>query len=124
MTKYRAQSVMVDGERFASQGEYRRWCDLRLLERAGQIKSLERQVSFPLEIEGRPVLIRSSGFPNGRKAKYTADFRYTENGVSVVEEYKGFDTAESRFRRAVAEAIHGFTIRITGAAAGKSGRAA
>lgn len=117
MTKYHAKPVVTDEGRFASQGEYRRWCDLKNLQRAGVIKFLERQIAFPLEVDGRPVLIKSKGFPNGRRAKYTCDFRYTENGVSICEEYKGFDTSESRLRRAVAEAIHGFTIRITGAAA-------
>ena len=36
------------GELFDSKAEHRRWCELRLLERAGKISGLKRQVSFEL----------------------------------------------------------------------------
>lgn len=116
-SKYRAKPVVADGERFPSQAEFRRWNELRMLERAGVISCLERQKAFPLVIDGKPILIRSEGYPNGRKAKYTADFVYFENDERIVEEFKGKDTTESRLRRAVAEAIYGFRIRVTGRAA-------
>lgn len=102
-----------DGVVFDSKGEMERFLHLKMLHRAGKISSLERQVRFPLDINGVPIKTRSEGFPNGRKCVYTADFVYFENGVRVVEEYKGFDTAESRFRRAVFEAIYKVEVTVT-----------
>lgn len=115
--KYRNKPVTVDGERFDSGGEYLRWQELLVRQAHGEISGLRRQVPFPLHVNGKPILIRSEGYPNGRAAKYTADFTWLENGALVVCEHKGFDTVESRLRRAIAEAIYGFTIQISGKAA-------
>ena len=40
-SKYHAQPVEIDGVRFDSQKEARRYSELRLLERAGEIKDLQ-----------------------------------------------------------------------------------
>jgi len=117
MSKYRAKIVVADGLRFHSQGEYARWLELRILEAAGKIKALKRQVSYALRIAGHPLLIRSDRYPNGRGCRYVADFEYVEDGIRIVEDYKGFDTSEARLRRAVFEATTGLRIRITGPAA-------
>lgn len=112
--KYHARRVSVDGEKFDSQAEYERWRELRLLERAGEISNLERQVKIPLEIGGRPIKVRSKGYPNGRPVKYWADFVYFENGQRVYEDKKGFDTPISRLKRAVVEAMYpGVEVRVT-----------
>lgn len=117
--KYRAKAVVCPetGAYFDSKGEYRRWQDLKLLERAGQITDLERQVKYPLSINGRPIKIRSKGYPAGRQCTLTLDYRYFEDGTLVVEDFKGYDTPASRLRRAVFEAQYGIPVRITGAAA-------
>lgn len=107
----------LDGNVFDSKSERARWDELCLLERTGVITNLRRQVALPLVIKGRPVKIRSAGFPNGRPAIYTVDFTYTENGLEVFEEYKAFDTPDARLRRAVVEAIYGIEIVVTGPAA-------
>ena len=44
MSKYHNRPVTVDGQRFDSAGEAGWWGQLRLLERAGEITGLERQV--------------------------------------------------------------------------------
>lgn len=108
-----------DGVVFDSKAELRRWEELRLLQRAGKISGLRRQLVFLIEIDGRPVKIRSRGFPNGRPCKYTADFAYTDiaAGKRVWEEHKGVDSAESRLRRAIVEALYNVEIVVTGAAA-------
>jgi hypothetical protein len=104
----------VDGIVFDSKGEARRWAELKLLQAAGLIWGLSRQVVYPLFINDEPVKIRSKGYPNGRTVSYRADFVYFENdNQQVVEDYKGFDDPCSRLRRAVVEAIYGFEIRIT-----------
>ena len=49
MNKYHNKKVTTsDGIQHDSQKEARRWCELRLLERAGKITDLQRQVEFEL----------------------------------------------------------------------------
>ena len=48
MSKYNSKKIKVGGMVFDSQKEYRRWCELKLLERAGKISKLKRQVTFEL----------------------------------------------------------------------------
>ena len=115
--KYRAQRTTVDGITFDSKKEARRWQELRLLEKAGEIRQLERQVRFHLwaYCSGAPkdIKIRSQGYPNGRAATWVADFVYHENGAQVIEDVKGMDTQVSRLKRAIVEAMLGTEIRIT-----------
>ena len=69
-----------------SQGEFQRWRELQLLERAGEITRLRRQDRIPLVGEGgRPILNE-----NGRHMKYVADFGYydTKEACGVIEDYK------------------------------------
>lgn len=117
--KYRAQAVVCPetGDHFDSKSEYKGWCDLKRREGLGEIRDLRRQVRFPLSIDGRPVVIRSLRYPNGRQVKYVADFTYTENGETVVEDRKGFWTSDAKLKVAFFEAQYGKRVRITGAAA-------
>lgn len=69
----------MDGRTFASKKEMRRYAQLKLLERAGEIENLELQPRF--------VLI-----PKPNKISYYADFKYTENGKEVIEDVKGYET--------------------------------
>lgn len=110
--KYSAVREVVDGHTFPSRREARRYRQLKLMTQAGEIEDLELQPKFPLEINGRPVLIKSDGYPNGRRASYIADFRYrlTETGCTVVEDVKGMDTPVSRLKRAFVEAQFGIQI--------------
>lgn len=68
--KYNNKPVVVDGVRYDSKKEYARWVELLLLQKAGEIESLERQKKFVL----RP------GFRHKGKAIkamcYFADFYY------------------------------------------------
>ena len=64
--KYKNRPCMVDGIRFDSRAEAKRWAELKVLERAGQITGLERQMTFRLVVDN--VLI----------CKYVADFCYRE----------------------------------------------
>lgn len=80
MNKYNAKKIKIDGMSFDSQKEYQRWCELRLLERAGVITNLQRQVSF--------VVIPKQATEEA--CKYIADFVYEENGETIVEDVKGY----------------------------------
>lgn len=106
-SKYGSQKVTVGGVTFDSQREYRRFCELSLLERAGKITNLQRQVKY--------VLIPSQKDEKGkvieRECSYIADFVYVENGRLVVEDAKGYKTPEYRIKKKMALYFHGIRIK-------------
>lgn len=73
MSKYRAKKCQVDGIKFDSLKEARRYQELRLLERAGKIADLRLQVPFFLI----PAQRDENGNVVERAVKYIADFVYT-----------------------------------------------
>lgn len=86
MNKYRNKKVQVDMYVFDSIRESQRYKELKLLERAGEISNLELQPHF---------LLQESFKKNGktyRKIEYIADFKYTENEKTIVEDVKGMQT--------------------------------
>jgi hypothetical protein len=106
-TKYGAKKTQVGEVTFDSKKEAQRFMELQLLERAGEITDLRRQVKIDLMGQHRPLYTRT-----GRKMKYTADFAYVEDGVEVVEECKGAWTRDFEVRYAVAIAM-GLNLRVT-----------
>src|SRR5437016_3951103 len=80
VSKYNNRRIQTEDGWFDSQRELRRWQELKLLEKAGQILNLRRQVKFEL--------IPKEG--SLRAIKYVADFVYEEKGKQVVEDSKGF----------------------------------
>lgn len=86
MSKYRNKKVLVDGVAFDSKKEAKRYRELKLLEDAGIIEKLERQVKFDL--------LPNQKDPDGkvieRKVQYIADFVYLKNGKVYVEDVKGY----------------------------------
>lgn len=72
--KYHNQKVVTPDGEFDSEKEYRRWCELKLLERAGEIRELKRQVPFVVI----PVQKDDNGKVIEREVKYIADFTYYE----------------------------------------------
>lgn len=100
-TKYGSRKVSVNGETFDSVKEYRRYCELKLLEKAGAVTELERQKPFEL-IPAQYETFERYG-KNGKRLKdgkrcieksvvYNADFYYKENGAEVVEDTKSVAT--------------------------------
>jgi hypothetical protein len=107
--KYRAKPKVVDGIRFHSTREASRYLDLKLLEKAGEIKELELQPKFPIYVCRRK---------NGELHKvcdYIADFRYREGprGVLVIEDVKGMRTPTYRLKRKMFETQYSIEIRET-----------
>lgn len=100
--KYGAKKATLGGIKFDSKKEMRRYTELQLLERGGEISNLERQVKLDLEGRDGPLLTRT-----GRKMKITVDFRYTDNktGLTVWEDAKGYATRDYEVRRSVAAAM-------------------
>lgn len=99
-SKYRAKPTVIDGIRFASRREAKRYCQLRLLSQAGAIASLTLQPRYPLTVNG--VLV----------CTYVADFRYWDARESreVVEDAKGFRTREYLIKRKLVQAVYGIQI--------------
>lgn len=102
--KYRNKKVMIDGRTFDSIREGKRYQELRLLEKAGEISHLECQPRFKLFCGTRPVL-----FDSGRQATYVADFAYFDGERRVIEDAKGFRTPEYKLKRAIVHAMHPMT---------------
>ena len=105
-SKYNSSKITIGGNTFDSQKEYRRFCELSLLEKVGKVTDLQRQVKFELipaqRIDGKVV---------ERSCNYVADFVYTENGKRVVEDTKGYKTKDYIIKRKLMLYVHGIRIR-------------
>lgn len=123
--KYGNRKITRDGQTFDSLKEYRRYTELLLLERAGAIQGLERQVAFELipaqyeevytgeyykrgEHKGEPKMKRTLV---ERPVVYIADFVYYEGGEKTVEDTKGFKTPEYIIKRKMMRYLLGFKIK-------------
>lgn len=110
--KYHNNKIVVNGETFDSQGEYNRWCELKLLERAGRIRGLRRQVKFEL-LPSQYINEKGRRRCVERGLWYVADYVYTENGKTVVEDYKGFQTEAFKIKKKLMLYFHGVEVRLT-----------
>ena len=96
MSKYHSTKIEYDGMVFDSKKELRRFKELSLLEKAGEIQDLKRQVKFEvLPAQREPEYITENGYVRlgnvlERKVVYIADFVYTKDGETVVEDVKGY----------------------------------
>jgi hypothetical protein len=102
--------------KFDSLKEYRRFCELSLLEKAGKITNLQRQVKcvlIPAQYEPDTTGPRG-GVKRGklieRECAYIADFVYVQNGKLVVEDTKGFKTTDYIIKRKLMLYVHGIRI--------------
>lgn len=99
MTKYGAIPTEVDGIRFASRREAKRYGELKMLEKAGAIRNLELQPTFTIVINGVRI------------GSYRADFAYFEGERRVVEDVKGVRTQLYIWKKKCVEALYpGVTI--------------
>lgn len=105
-SKYGNRTVTIGGEKFDSAKEARRYGELALLQRAGQITDLKRQVKYKLIPQQRV-----DGKVAERACSYIADFVYTEDGKTVVEDAKGFRTKEYIIKRKLMLFVHGIQIK-------------
>jgi len=92
MSKYHNKKTVVDGITFHSTGEANRYCELKLMLQAKVISDLVLQPKYILQPKFRY---------NGKGIQaitWTADFEYTEDGVRITEDFKGYGTAEFKLR--------------------------
>lgn len=97
--KYGNKKTVVDGRVFASKREARRYSELRLLQRAGEILDLELQPVIACSVNG------------GHVCNYIADFRYVDRkGKTTYEDAKGYKTDVYRLKKKLVKACTGIEI--------------
>ena len=109
-SKFKNQKVVIDGFKFDSKKEGKRYIDLKLLQRAGQIQDLQMQVSFEL--------MAGVKFENEKRKKpalrYVADFVYVQGGLKIVEDVKSKATRRLpayRQKKHLMMSVHGIEIQ-------------
>lgn len=99
------KTTTADGIKHDSRKEARRWVELTLLQRAGEISDLKRQVKYELipKQEGE------------RAVTYIADFVYTDKktGSTVIEDCKGFKTDVYKLKKKLLQWRYGIKIKET-----------
>ncbi|MDI6026742.1 DUF1064 domain-containing protein [Corticibacterium sp. UT-5YL-CI-8] len=102
-SKYRAKPTEVDGIRFASKAEARRYADLKRLERAGEIEALRLQPRYPLIVN------------NFHVCTYIADFAYLDKNTDreVVEDTKGVRTRDFIIKAKLFHALYGREVTLS-----------
>ena len=118
--KYHNSKVIVDGESFDSVKEGRRFRELKLMESAGMIHGLKRQVKFnllPSQRESDSVGKRGGkkkGQVIEREVNYYADFvYYDKDGTQVVEDVKSDATRTKEYiiKRKMMLFFHGIRVK-------------
>lgn len=107
-SKYKAIKTIVDGNTFDSKKEALRYNELKLLQRAGIIKSFSCQPEFILQDGYR----RKDG-KKIRAIKYIADFKVEyPDGHIEIEDSKGMETDVFKIKRKLLEAKHDLILKI------------
>lgn len=104
--KYGNRKTHIGNDVFDSAAEARRWTDLQLLQKAGRIRGLERQVKYEL---APPVVL------GGRKKpalRYVADFSYWQGDALIVEDVKGVVTPLFRVKQHLMKSVHGIEVKV------------
>lgn len=103
MNKYFNKKVIIDGIKFDSKKEAKRYTELKLLKKAGVIKDLELQAVFVLQ----PKYTNAKG-EHIRAITYKADFYYYDNQKEkyIVEDTKGFRTDTYKLKKKLFEYVY------------------
>lgn len=89
---------------FDSAKEWRRNQELEIMQRAGEISKLNRQVPFVL-MPSYTIADETTkqGFRTVREIRYIADFTYIKNGKRIIEDVKGMQTEVFKIKRKLLE---------------------
>lgn len=103
MNKYFNKKVIVDGIKFDSKKEAKRFTELKLLKKAGLIKELELQKVFEIQ----PKYTNNKG-EHIRAITYKADFFYYDNKrkIYIVEDTKGYRTDVYKLKKKLFEYVY------------------
>lgn len=106
--KYGNIKTVVDGIKFDSKKEARRYSTLKLMQESGIISELICQPKFKLIVPGLgPVKIK--GKVRQTTSTYTPDFQYKKDGELIIEDVKSPATANDKYfklKRAIFELIY------------------
>lgn len=110
-SKYGNKRVQYGDLWFDSHAELKDWIALKMRERAGEIRYLDRQVSLPLTVNGMLVTTLIIDFSYEEKSRgpspWVQVFHDTKGGTAT-------QTPEFRIKQKLLKAIHGIDIRLTG----------
>lgn len=125
MSKYHSKKVTVNGIVFDSKKEARRYHELLLLERAGEISNLVRQkryILLPTQREDTEEVYSRGAHKGERKqgkviekeCSYISDFEYDDKqGNHIVEDCKGIRTEVYKIKKKLMLYVHGIRIKET-----------
>lgn len=107
-SKYGNRKTTLNGVEFDSHKEAQRYAQLRLLERAGKVSNLRRQVKYVLI----PAQRDEKGKLLERECSYVADHVYFDLalGKVVVEDVKGVRTEAYKIKKKLMLWVHGIVI--------------
>ena len=107
-SKYNAKPVKIDGLSFDSKKEARRYGELKLMEKAGEIRDLVFHPRYSFGVNGVHI------------CEYEADFSYVPKerfdricDREIVEDVKGYKTDVYKLKKKLMKAIHGIEVRET-----------
>lgn len=98
LSKYGNRKVHSEGSWFDSYKEAARYKELKY---DPSVSQLQRQVKYPLEVNGQLVCC------------YLADFTYVHGGYLIVEDVKGYKTPIYRLKKKLMKACLGIDIKET-----------
>lgn len=96
--KYGNRKQEIDGYLFDSGLEARRYAELKLLEKGGEITYLQVHPKFPIVVNGQKI------------CTYSADFEHWQAGKRVVEDCKGVRTPVYKLKKRLVKATLGIEI--------------
>ena len=99
--KYKAVPTLIDGHKFPSKVEAKRYVELKRQRDLGIISGLKLQPRFKLLQDGKKTL-----------CTYIADFQYDRDGETVIEDVKGVRTDVYVIKRKMMKALLGLVSRI------------
>ena len=107
--KFGNKKVVLEGATFDSRKEARRYRELKILERVGEISELQTQYAFVLADS-----VKFKSEPRRKPAlRYFADFVYQAKGQLVVEDVKSVATRKKdsyRIKKHLMMSVHGIEI--------------
>lgn len=105
--KYGAKKTTIDGITFDSRAEGFRYTQLKMLLKAGKITDLELQPKFEII----PAHVHPITKKKIRAAYYIADFKYNQNGETIIEDVKGAKTEAYILKKKLVEYRYGILIQ-------------
>lgn len=99
MNKYHNVKTQIDGYTFDSKAEAARYCELKLMQKAGQISGLQIHPVFGIPVNDVEV------------CTYKGDFSYYDGtGATIVEDVKGVRTALYRLKKKLLKATRAIEV--------------